>query len=239
MTSLTIAVSTSSCTSTPARPRTDPRTQTRTNASGRGKPQDLHRVGEHHIAEPRLCQQPVERLGVPQTKRGVQDCSHRRPHVMGQPLRKRGMSWVVVQCPPDDKGHASARPQHAMHLPQGREAVGKELHPLLADHHVECRGGEGEGGCTALHPHPCWCLRAGDRQHPPMEVETDDHASGSRVVSSHARHNAGAAGDIQHTAARLQGQQGQEVCRPQGEGGGDHIPLIDLCDGGRRLPCSW
>jgi hexokinase len=36
-------------------------------------------------------------------------------------------------------------------------------------------------------------------------------------------------------ALLLKWAKGHEVCRPQGEGGGDHIPLIDLCDRGRRL----
>jgi hypothetical protein len=73
------------------------------------------------------------------------------------------MAGVVVQCPPDDQGYAATRPQHTRHLLEGGEAVGKELHALLADDDVECRRGAGEGGRTALHPRSCRGLQAGNR----------------------------------------------------------------------------
>jgi hypothetical protein len=127
-----------------------------------------------------------------------------------------------------------------MHLPEGRRPVGKKLHPLLAEYHIEGRVGQGERHGVPLLPGDRHTLgrreAPGHREHPWVEFQARDLARGPHVWGREPRDDPSATGHIQDPLAGRGRGQGDQRPRPRRKDGRDQVPFIEL-SGTRAITC--
>ena len=130
--------------------------------------------------------------------------------------------------------------EHSAHLPKRRQLVGKELEALLAQNCVKAGIRQSQIEGTALEP---FDRRAHGRRERPchgdhsrVEVDPNDPSGRTDTLRSNTRHEAGAAGDVQHALATAESGGIDQQRRPRSEDVPGGVALVELGRLGRHLP---
>jgi hypothetical protein len=157
-----------------------------------------------------------------------------------QRLRERGEARGVLDRPPHGKRQAPIGNQDPAHLAQRGGPVGEELQALLAEDDLERAVGEGQVGGVAGPPVDRRAdLRRGrprHLEHALVAVQAGDGAAGLHQRGGAARHDAGAAGHVEHPLARSRRRQLDQLRGPRREQGRHQVALVVLGEAAGKLP---
>ena len=106
--------------------------------------------------------------------------------------------------------------------------IREEHHCHLAEHRVELAIANGSWATSPWRHSMSGRTRARHGQHRLVEIDADDATIRSDDVRRRARHDAGAARDVQHRITRLHGRDLGESWRPLGEERRDELRLVEL-----------
>src|SRR5215510_12876784 len=156
----------------------------------RGETHHQDRDRDAHLSEPGLEEEGPQDICIAEGAYRPQARCHLAAHVPCGRLCQGRNVRVVLNGTPHTEPKLSLRHQHPVHLPEGCEAVRKELQPLLTEHHIERGVCKGEGHCTPLLKFHSQVRREWERpchrEHAWVEIQARDCSTRVDAVSCKA-----------------------------------------------------